>query len=140
MKTRHWYWIWGAMFIVCAALGFLRQEQESPGWWYTAVSVLFFLPPAVILLRSRKEGDIRSLKILRYLAGASLGITALGLVLNFLSVRWGEAAGDILHSILAVVSTPMMASGFWALSLFLWACLWVASGSRSKQAPPAVDQ
>ena len=53
MKTRHWYWIWGALFIVCAALGFLRQEQESPGWWYTAVSVLFFLPPAVILLRSR---------------------------------------------------------------------------------------
>ena len=140
MKTRHWYWIWGALFIVCAALGFLRQEQESPGWWYTAVSVLFFLPPAVILLRSRKEGDIRSLKILRYLAGASLGITALGLVLNFLSVRWGEAAGDILHSILAVVSTPMMASGFWALSLFLWACLWVASGSRSKQAPPAPDR
>ena len=30
MKTMHWYWIWGAMFIVCAALGFLRQEQESP--------------------------------------------------------------------------------------------------------------
>ena len=140
MKTRHWYWIWGAMFIVCAALGFLRQEQEQPGWWYTAVSVLFFLPPAVILLRSRKEGDIRSLKILRYLSCASLGITALGLVLNFLSVRWGETAGDILHSILAVVSTPMMASGFWALSLFLWACLWVASGSRSKQVPPAVDQ
>ena len=140
MKTRHWYWIWGAMFIVCAALGFLRQEQESPGWWYTAVSVLFFLPPAAILLRSRKEGDIRSLKILRYLAGASLGITALGLVLNFLSVRWGEAAGDILHSILAVVSTPMIASGFWALSLFLWACLWVASGSPSKQAPPTRDR
>ena len=140
MKTRHWYWIWGALFIVCAALGFLRQEQESPGWWYTAVSVLFFAPPAVILLRSRKEGDIRSLKILRYLAGASLGITALGLVLNFLSVRWGEAAGDILHSILAVVSTPMMASGFWALSLFLWACLWVASGSPSKQAPPTPDR
>ena len=140
MKTRHWYWIWGAMFIVCAALGFLRQEQESPGWWYTAVSVLFFLPPAAILAHSRKEGDIRSLKILRYLAGASLGITALGLVLNFLSVRWGEAAGDILHSILAVVSTPMMASGFWALSLFLWACLWVASGSRSKQVPPTPDR
>ena len=140
MKTRHWYWIWGAMFIVCAALGFLRQEQESPGWWYTAVSVLFFLPPAAILLRSRKEGDIRSLKTLRYLAGASLGITALGLVLNFLSVRWGEAAGDILHSILAVVSTPMIASGFWALSLFLWACLWVASGSPSKQAPPTRDR
>ncbi len=140
MKTRHWYWIWGAMFIVCAALGFLRQEQESPGWWYTAVSVLFFLPPAAILARSRKEGDIRSLKTLRYLAGASLGITALGLVLNFLSVRWGETAGDILHSILAVVSTPMMASGFWALSLFLWACLWVASGSPSKQAPPTRDR
>ena len=140
MKTRHWYWIWGAMFIVCAALGFLRQEQESPGWWYTAVSALFFLPPAVILLRSRKEGDIRSLKILRYLSGASLGITALGLVLNFLSVRWGDAAGDILHSILAVVSTPMIASGFWALSLFLWACLWVASGSPSKQDPPTRDR
>ena len=84
--------------------------------------------PWEVLLGSRKEGDIRSVRILRYLSGASLGITALGLVLNFLSVRWGEAAGDILHSILIVVSTPMMASGFWALSLFLWACLWIAAG------------
>ena len=128
MKTKHWYWIWGALFIVCAALGFIRQEQEAPGWWYTAVSLVFFLPPAVILLRSRQEGDSRNIKLVRCLSGASLGITALGLVLNFLSVRWGEAAGDILHSILAIVSTPMVASGYWALSLFLWACLWIAAG------------
>ncbi len=130
MKTRHWYWIWGALFIVCAALGFIRQEQ--PGWWYTAVSLLFFLPPAAILLRARKEGDTRNIKLMRYLSGASLGITALGLILNFLSVRWGEMAGDILHSVLVVVSTPMVASGYWALSLFLWASLWIAAGKGKR--------
>ena len=132
MKTRHWYWIWGALFIVCAALGFIRQEQEQPGWWYTAVSLLFFLPPAAILLLARKEGDTRNIKLMRSLSGASLGITALGLILNFLSVRWGEMAGDILHSVLVVVSTPMVASGYWALSLFLWASLWIAAGKGKR--------
>ena len=140
MKTRHWYWIWGALFIVCAALGFIRQEQETPGWWYTAVSLLFFAPPLMILLRARKAGDSRNRKLVRYLSAASLGVTALSLALNFLSVRWSKTAGDILHSVLVVVSTPMVASGCWVLSLFLWACLWIAAGSRSKQTPPTPDR
>ena len=128
MKTKHWYFIWGAMFILCAALGFIRDPRQEPGWWYTAVSVLFFAPPAVLLWKARREGDARAAAIVGSLSAMSLGITALGLVVNVLSVRWGEAAGEILHGILTVVSTPMIASGYWALSLFLWACLWIAAG------------
>ena len=38
-----------------------------------------------------------------------------------------EALGNVLHYILVVVSSPMIASGHWALSLFLWACLLMVS-------------
>jgi len=33
----------------------------------------------------------------------------------------------VLHIMLVIVSSPMVCSGNWALSLFLWACLLVAS-------------
>ena len=132
MKTKHLYYIWAAMFALCAVLGFVRDTRDASGWGYTAVSLAFFLPPAALLYRARKEGDTRTIRILRCLSAASLGVTLLVLIVNVLSVRWGQAAGEILHSILTIVSTPMVASGYWALSLFLWAALWLAAGSRSK--------
>ena len=132
MKTKHLYYIWAAMFALCAALGFVRDARGASGWGYTAVSLAFFLPPAALLYRARREGDSRTIRILRCLSAASLGVTLLVLIVNVLSVRWGQAAGEILHSILTIVSAPMVASGYWALSLFLWAALWLAAGSRSK--------
>ena len=32
-----------------------------------------------------------------------------------------------LNALLTILSTPMIASGYWALSLFLWAFLFIAS-------------
>ena len=127
MKTRHWYWIWGAMFIVCAAMGFLRQEQESPGWWYTAVSVLFFLPPAVLVWKGRREKDRQGLMLVRNLSIVSLGLSATLIIANFLVAFRSELLGDILHGVLVVVSSPMICSGHWAMSLFFWACLLISS-------------
>ena len=47
MKKSHLFALWGVLFVLCAALGFL---PESSGWM-TAVSVLFFLPPALLLYK-----------------------------------------------------------------------------------------
>ena len=51
----------------------------------------------------------------------------LSLLLNFLSVLHSQTLGTVLHHILTIVSAPMIASGHWALSLFLWACLLMVS-------------
>ena len=54
-------------------------------------------------------------------------MTLLTLVANFLSLGAGDAVGEGLYAVLVIVSSPMICSGYWLLSLFLWACLVVVS-------------
>ena len=61
--------------------------------------------------------------------GAALGLTLLALVLNVLSAMGTVTMGNVLFAVLIVVSSPMVCSGYWALSLFLWACLLIVSHS-----------
>ena len=53
----------------------------------------------------------------------------LALVLNVLSAMGTVTMGNALFGVLIVVSSPMVCSGYWALSLFLWACLLIVSHS-----------
>ena len=126
MKNKYLYLIWGGMFIVCAVLGFIRDAQESRSWLFTLAGLLFFLPPVWLVCR----GGDRDRRLVRLLSASSLLASAAGLCLNFLSVRWSEAAGQILYSALTIVSVPMVCCGYWALSLFCWAALWIAAGKR----------
>ena len=57
----------------------------------------------------------------------SLSLTLLLLVLNFLSPMWDSLTGRILYNLLIVVSAPMVCCRYWVLSLFLWACMMMAS-------------
>lgn len=125
MKKSHLFALWGVLFVLCAALGFL---PESSGWM-TAVSVLFFLPPALLLYK----GDRNTVLLVRNLSALSLGVTLLTLSLNFVLAVSTETLGNILHTILVIVSAPMMCSGYWVLSLFLWACLLMGSLKLLKQ-------
>ena len=65
--------------------------------------------------------------MIRNLSGASLGLTLVLLVANFLSVMGSARLGLVLDAILTVLSAPMVCSGYWALSIFLWAFLFIAS-------------
>ena len=56
-------------------------------------------------------------------------LTLLALVLNVLSAMGTVTMGNVLFAVLIVVSSPMVCSGYWALSLFLWACLLIVSHS-----------
>ncbi|MBQ2928571.1 MAG: hypothetical protein IJD98_08390 [Oscillospiraceae bacterium] len=125
MKKSHLFALWGVLFVLCAALGFL---PESNGWM-TAVSVLFFLPPALLLYK----GDRNTVLLVRNLSALSLGVTLLTLSLNFVLAVSTETLGNILHTILVIVSAPMLCSGYWVLSLFLWACLLMGSLKLLKQ-------
>ena len=123
MSKRTLFALWGCLFVLCAGLGFLPEAS----WWMTALAVLFFVPPAVLLYRARKEKDDRTRLLIRNLAAMSLGLTVVLLVVTFLTALSSETLGTAIHCLLTVVSTPMLCSGHWALSLFLWACLLMGS-------------
>ena len=115
MKNKLIYILWCVLFIICAGLGFIPE----PSGLKTALSLLFFLPPAVLLYRGTRE----AVKLVTWLAALSLLTTMVLLVGNVLSVSGSEALGTALYYLLVIVSAPMISSGYWALSLFLWACL-----------------
>ena len=127
MKSKTLYILWGGLFLLCAALGFVNTASTALQVLMTVLSITFFLPGALLLHLSKDTGNREIALLVRNLSAASLILTALLLIVNFLSVLAPKLLGDILHSILIVVSTPMICSGYWALSMFLWACLMICA-------------
>ena len=127
MKYRFLYALWGALFILCVGLGFIPEPAGALKVLLTGVSLLFFLPPAVLVWQSRREKNRAVLALVRNLSIASLSLSALLIIANFLTAFRSELLGNILHGVLVVVSSPMICSGHWAMSLFFWACLLIAS-------------
>ena len=133
MKNKILYLIWGGLFILCALLGFIPQPQ---GFLYVVLlitALLFFVPGGLLLYNAYRNKDLSTMAVIRTLSLVSLSITLIFLVLNFLSVEAGEAAGDLLYGFLIIFSTPMVCSQNWLISLFLWACLLMSSISLQKQ-------
>ena len=133
MKQKTLFVLWGGMFILCAMLGFIPEPEGAARWLLTALSVLSFLPPFLIWRKARQEKDRNCLGLLRNLSGASLGLTAALLMVNFLSFAWPEQVGNVLYVLLVILSSPMICAGYWVLSLFLWACLMIASHKALKR-------
>lgn len=128
MNKKVLFVLWGTLFILCAGLGFIPEPQGALRGVMTAASVLFFLPPAALLYRADRDTAL----LIRNLAALSLGVTLLTLILNFVLAVSSETLGNILHYILVVVSSPMICSGYWVLSLFLWASLLMGSLKKTK--------
>ena len=127
MTKKSLYSLWGVLFIICAGLGFIPEPPEAARWVFTLLSVLFFIPPAVLVYQAGTRGDVYSLKFLRNLSLASLCLTLTLLVGNLLTALRSEFLGNVLYGILIIVSCPMVCSGYWVLSLFLWACLLITA-------------
>ena len=111
MKKKSLFALWGVLFLVCAGLGFIPEPSGAVRWLLTVLSILFFLPPAVLVYQGRKAGDGHLLALIRNLSVLSLGLTALLLIMNFLPAFRSELLGNILHAVLVVVSSPMICSG-----------------------------
>ena len=127
MKKSMLYTLWAGLFIICAGLGFIPNPTGAGRVLMTLLSVAFFAPPAVLLYRANREKDIRTLELLRNFSALSLLLTMILLIVNLLSAFRSEWLGNVVHGVLVMVSSPMVCSGYWALSLFLWACLLVVS-------------
>ena len=127
MKKSLLYAAWGGMFVLCAGLGFLQEPKGAARAALTVISLRFLCPPAALLWQACGEGDRRTAAIIRNLSAASLSLTAVLVMASILSAFGSDALGLFLHGMLTIVSAPMLCSGYWALSLFLWACLLIAS-------------
>ena len=128
MNKKTIFTLWGVLFILCAGFGFVPAPAGAMKGLMTTLSVLFFLPPVWLLYRADRETAL----LIRNLSLLSLGITLVTLILNFVLAVSSEFLGNVLHYILVIVSTPMICSGYWVLSLFLWACLLMVSLSKKK--------
>ena len=129
MNKKVLFVLWGVLFLLCAGLGFLPEPRGVVKGLMTALSVLFFLPPSLLLYRADRNTSC----LIRNLSALSLGVTLVTLILNFVLAVGSEFLGNVLHYILVIVSAPMICSGYWVLSLFLWACLLMASRKLLKK-------
>ncbi|MBQ7817358.1 MAG: hypothetical protein IJ388_00995 [Oscillospiraceae bacterium] len=123
MTKRNLYIAWAVLFALCAGLGFVPNPR---GGIYAALfilALLFFVPPAILVYKATKDGDVAQLKRIRTISLISLGATLLMLALNFLSVSFSAAAGKFVYWLLIIVSAPMVCGQVWVVSLFLWGCL-----------------
>lgn len=123
MKKQNLYIAWGVLYSICAGLGFIPEPEGVLTGLMVTLSLLFFVPPAMLLYHAVSREQYGTIRLIRNLSLASLGTTLVTLVVNFLSVGASEAAGDVLYGLLILVSAPMICSRLWVLSLFLWACL-----------------
>lgn len=123
MNKKSLYALWGFLFILCAGLGFIPEPAGALKTLMTLLAIACFLPPAVLLYCA----DSADRTLIRNLSALSLGLSLVLLIANFLSAYASDTLGTILYYILVTVSSPMICSGHWAMSLFLWACLLMAS-------------
>ena len=121
--------LWGVMFILCGLLGFVEEPKGILKVLLVVLAVGFFVPPW-LLLRGK---DVRMIQLVRNLSAASLAATLVMLVVNLLSISYSTYVGDILYGFLVIISTPMMCSQYWILSMFLWACLLMTAIMKLKK-------
>ena len=124
------YALWGGLYAICAGLGFVMAPGTGMLFLMRVLSVALFVPPFVLNYRSAKKKDSRTLVLVRNLSLCWLVLTCVLLVLSFLTAFSSETVGNILHSLLTIVASPMVASGSWALAIFCWACVFFDALSK----------
>ena len=135
MKKWILFGIWGCLYIICVALGYAVLEPTPlQTGALLAVALLFFVPPALLVIDAYRQQDAKTLKILRIISICSLALTLLFLVANVFSALGSESLGNTLYEILILVSAPMVCSQRWFLSIFLWACLFFVTLRRTGKA------
>ena len=82
MKKTVLFALWGGLFVISAALGL--ADNTKAGLW---VSILFFLPPSLLLYDAGKAGDKSAVLLIRNRAALSLGLTLVLLILNVVFVH-----------------------------------------------------
>ena len=117
------YAIWGGLYALCAGLGFITEPKNSTQILMTFFSLALFVPPFLLNYRAAEKKDRRTLTLVRKLSFYWLMLASVLLICNFLTVFASELLGNMMHILLIIVASPMVACGNWALAIFLWACV-----------------
>ena len=127
------YAIWGGLYALCAGLGFITEPKNSTQILMTFFSLALFVPPFLLNYRAAEKKDRRTLTLVRKLSFYWLMLASVLLICNFLTVFASELLGNMMHILLIIVASPMVACGNWALAIFLWACVFFDARSKLKK-------
>ena len=133
MSNTALYALWGALYVLCAGLGFVVVPAPWLELLMRLLALALFVPPLVLNHRAAKAGNRRTLMLVRNLSGLWLILTSLLLVGNFLSVLASETVGNILYYLLTIVGSPLIAGHSWAMIIFLWAYVLFDSLAKLKK-------
>lgn len=125
---------WAAMFALCAALGiFFPAAEGIRKVALIVISILFFLPPSLMLYNALRAGRKGIIKRIRILCIISLSLTTV-LLLTFMLVTLLAAtqvvmplAVNIVYYIFVALSAPLFCSQSMVLGLFMWGALLCAT-------------
>ena len=123
MKKSIVYAIWAVLYCICVGLGFVPNPAGFGKGLLVLTSLIFFLPPAYLLWQAGKENNRKTVLVLRLLSGGVLLLSLVLIILNFMSVNWSAQTGLVVYVLLVMFTAPMACGQYWALSLFLWACI-----------------
>ena len=138
MKKKIILWsIWAALYVICVPFGYVNEPTATQALGMLLLGLIFFIPGAILLIDALRNEDKKTLLILRWVSGCSLGLTLIFLVANVFSALGSASLGDTLYGFLALVSVPMLCCRQWALSLLLWAIIFFATIIRK---PKALDK
>ena len=127
MKQKLLYIAWGCMAILCIGLGTIETTKLGMIVPMICLSVVFFVPPAILLYDALEAGHRAGVLRIRWISLASLALTLASLIAFILTAAVGHKAADVLYEVLIIVSCPMVCGQYWLISLFLWSCLFSAS-------------
>ncbi len=131
MKEKTLYPLWGGLYILCVFFGVVSERSALGAALLMVLSLVFFIPGVWLLAGAYRRSDRKALRRIRLICLCSLGLTALLLVLNIAVAPAGSTSvRELMEVLLHLVSAPMLCSGHWALSLFLWGCLLMGTFPR----------
>ena len=133
MKKKILYGCWAALYVLCAVLAHIAEPTARQVTAHTLLSILFFVPAAILLIDALREKDLNTQLVLRIAGAVSLGLTLILLIVNILSVQSQKVVGDVLYELLIFVSVPLISCRPRFVSLFLWACLLVVTLPKRKK-------
>ena len=117
------YIVWACLYILCVGLGTLEEPAGFGKAVLVVIGLGFFVPGFWLAIENIKEKNRKSMGVLRIICICSLSLTLMAIVGNFLSAVASVTVGNTMYDVLALVSAPMLCIQYWALSIFLWACL-----------------
>ena len=133
MKQTVLYSLWGFFWIICGLLGYNAQPTGAQAAAMIVLGLCTFVPGALLLAEGLKTHNRRQVRTVRWISLGSLAVTAVLFVANILCVAAPEGVAALFNGLLIFLSAPMMCLRFYPLSLFLWACLLVASFRKEQQ-------